>query len=72
MGKMEIVYKICLVFTIIGAINWGLVGLFDFNLVTAIFESGSIIVKVIYTIIGICGLVSIGVLFHHIDSHPFE
>jgi len=72
MGKMEIIYKICLVFTILGAVNWGLVGLFDFNLVTAIFEAGSMIVKVIYTLIGICGLVNIGVLFHHIDSHPFE
>ena len=70
--RMEIVYKICLVFTILGAINWGLIGLFDFNLVTSIFEAGSIIVKVIYTLIGICGLVNIGVLFHHIDSHPFE
>jgi len=72
MGKMEIIYKICLVFTILGAVNWGLIGLFDFNLVTAIFEAGSMIVKVIYTLIGICGLVNIGVLFHHIDSHPFE
>ena len=44
MGKMEIIYKICLVFTILGAVNWGLVGLFDFNLVTAIFEAGSMIV----------------------------
>ena len=72
MVKMEIVYKICLVFTILGAINWGLVGLFDFNLVTSIFEAGSMIVKVIYSLIGICGLVNIGILFHHIDSHPFE
>ena len=69
---MEILYKICLVFAIIGAVNWGLIGLFDFNLVTSIFESGSMIVKVIYTLVGIGGLVSIGILFHHIDWHPFE
>ena len=69
---MEILYKICLVFAIIAAVNWGLIGLFDFNLVTSIFESGSMIVKVIYTLVGIGGLVSIGILFHHIDSHPFE
>ena len=69
---MEILYKICLVFAIIGAVNWGLIGLFDFNLVTSIFESGSMIVKVIYTLVGIGGLVSIGILFHHIDSHLFE
>ncbi len=71
-GNMEVVYKICLVFAIIGAMNWGLIGLFDFNLVTAIFEAGSFLVKVIYTLVGIGGLVSIGILFHHIDSHPFE
>ena len=72
MVKMEILYKVCLVFAIIGAINWGLIGLFDFNLVTAIFESGSVMTKIIYSLVGISGLVSIGILFHHIDSHPFE
>ncbi len=69
---MEIFYKICLVLAIIGAVNWGLVGLFDFNLVTTIFEAGSMMVKVVYTLVGISGLISIGILFHHIDSHPFE
>ncbi len=72
MGNMEIIFKICLVFVIIGAVNWGLIGLFDFNLVDTIFEAGSIISKVIYTLVGISGLVSIGILFHHIDSHPME
>ena len=69
---MEIIYKICLVFAIIGAVNWGLIGLFDFNLVTAIFEEGSVMVRIIYSLVGISGLVSIGILVHHIDSHPFE
>ena len=72
MGNMEIIFKICLVFVIIGAINWGLIGLFDFNLVDTIFEAGSILSKVIYTLVGVSGLVSIGILFHHIDSHPIE
>ena len=72
MVKMEILYKVCLVFAIIGAISWGLIGLFDFNLVTAIFEAGSVMTKIIYSLVGISGLVSIGILFHHIDSHPFE
>ncbi len=72
MGKMEIIYKICLVLVIIGAVNWGLIGLFDFNLVDTIFEAGSILSKVIYTLVGVSGLVSIGILFHHIDNHPME
>ena len=42
---METVQKIALVFTIIGAINWGLVGIFDFNLVNALFNSMPIIEK---------------------------
>lgn len=69
---MEIIYKICLVFAIIGAINWGFIGFFDFNLVAAIFEEGSMMARIIYSLVGISGLVSIGILFHHIDSHPFE
>lgn len=72
MVKMEILYKVFLVLVIIGAINWGLIGLLDFNLVESIFEAGSIMTKVIYSLVGISGLVCIGILFHHIDSHPFE
>ena len=34
---MNMIQKIALVFTIIGAINWGLIGLFNFNLVEAVF-----------------------------------
>lgn len=65
---METVQKIALVFTIIGAINWGLVGIFDFNLVNALFNSMSIIEKIIYIIVGICGLINIGILFNHIEN----
>ena len=64
---METIYKICLALIIIGALNWGLVGLFDFNLVTAIFGIDSIISNVVYVIIAIAGLVSIGLLFRHFE-----
>ena len=64
---MEMLQKTCLVFTIIGAIVWGLIGFFDFNLVTWIFGD-SIISKIIYIIVGICGLINIGILFNHIES----
>ena len=59
---METLQKVCLVFTIIGAIVWGLIGLFDFNLVAYIFGEGSIIARIIYTIVGITGLINIGKL----------
>ena len=64
---MEILQKVCLVVTIIGAVNWGLVGLFDFNLVETIFGA-SVISKIVYTLVGITGLINIGLLFNHIEA----
>ena len=64
---METLQKICLVITIIGAVNWGLIGLFDFNLVTFIFGADSIIHRIIYSLVGITGLINIGLLFEHFD-----
>lgn len=60
---MEGLQKSALVLTIIGAINWLLVGLLDFNLVTALFGEGNIIGRILYIIIGIAGLINIGILF---------
>ncbi|AFE54022.1 DUF378 domain-containing protein [Rickettsia typhi] len=40
----------------IGAINWGLVGLFNLNLVTLLFSSFPIIITIFYIIIGFCGV----------------
>ena len=47
---METIQKVCLVFTIIGALNWGLIGFFDFNLVTALFQD-SAITRIVYKIV---------------------
>ena len=60
---MKIVDKIALVLIIIGAINWGLVGIFNFNLVDAIFGTMSIISRLIYALVGISGLWGIKLLF---------
>lgn len=60
---MELVQKIALAFTIIGAVNWGLIGLFDYNLVTMLI-SNTTLVRVIYSIVGICGLINIGMYFY--------
>ncbi len=65
---METVQKTALVFTIIGAINWLLVGIFDFNLVDYLFSSMYIIARIIYVLVGICGLINIGLLFNHIEK----
>ena len=65
---METVQKIALVFTIIGAINWGLIGLFDFNLVATLFGDMSVITRIIYTLVANCGVINSGLLFNNIES----
>lgn len=65
---METVQKILLVITIIGAINWGLIGILDFNLVDTIFGAGSLFARIIYSLVGISGLINIGILFNHIET----
>ena len=64
---MVIFQKGCLIVTIIGAINWGLIGLLDFNLVETLFGSG-MFSKVIYTLVGITGIINIGILFNRISQ----
>ena len=65
---METVQKILLVITIIGAINWGLIGILDFNLVDTIFGVNSLFSRIIYSLVEICGLINIGILFNHIEA----
>ena len=67
---METLQKIALIFTVIGAINWGLIGFFDFNLVTALLKDASMVTRIIYSIIGICGIINILLLFYHIEKDP--
>ena len=60
---MKIIDKIALVLVIIGAIVWGIVGIFNFNIVDALFGTGSIISRIIYILVGISGLWVIKILF---------
>ena len=64
-----ILQKIALVFTIVGGINWLLVGIFDFNLVTWLFQEGSVPTRIIYIFIGICAIFNIISLFMPSDGH---
>lgn len=56
---MKVINWIALTLVIIGAINWLLVGIFEFNLVDTIFGSLSVLSRIIYIIVGIAGLWSI-------------
>jgi uncharacterized membrane protein YuzA (DUF378 family) len=58
----DIVAKIVIALALVGAVNWGLIGFFNFNLVDAIFGGGareqtSGISRVIYALVGIAGVV---------------
>jgi len=63
---MEMLQKTALGITIVGAINWGLIGLLDFNLVSYIFGD-TLISKIIYILVGISGLINIGIYMAHLD-----
>lgn len=61
---MSTIQRIALVLTIIGAINWGLIGFFQFDLVAAIFGGqDSALSRIIYGLVGIAGLINLGLLF---------
>lgn len=64
---METLQKTCLVITIIGAIVWGVIGFFDYNIVEALFGD-TIIPRIIYSLVGITGLINIGILFYHLED----
>ena len=56
---MKILDTIVLCLVIIGSVNWGLIGFFQFDLVAAIFGDMTMFSRIIYAIIGICGLYAI-------------
>ena len=55
MHRSKIIDGITLTLTIVGAINWGLVGLFGFNLVSFLFGEMSWLSRIIYIVIALCG-----------------
>lgn len=59
---------LALTITIIGAINWGLIGFFNFNLVSWLFGDMSLLSRIIYCLVGICGLYLIS-FYRRLDDH---
>lgn len=57
---MKVLDVIVTVLLLIGALNWGLVGFFGFNLVTALFGEAGVIGRLLYAVIGIAALYEIG------------
>lgn len=59
-----------IVLTVIGCLNWGLVGLFSFDLVAAIFGTMSVVSRLIYIIVGLAGVYLIAVAATRFRSAP--
>ena len=57
---MKILYYIALTLVIVGALNWLLVGLLNFNLVSTLFGSMSLLSRIVYILVGVSGIISIG------------
>lgn len=68
---MKTLDSICLALTIIGAIVWGIVGLFDFNVIAALFGATSALTRIIYVIVGLAGLWAL-TFFNKLDSDSHE
>lgn len=56
---MKILDSIVLILVIIGAVNWGLIGFFQYNLVNSLFGFMPALERVIYALVGIAGLYSL-------------
>ncbi|MBC8061904.1 MAG: DUF378 domain-containing protein [Clostridiaceae bacterium] len=56
---MRTLDSIALVFVVIGAVNWGLIGFFRYDLVSNLFGVNTMLTRIIFAIVGICGLYAI-------------
>ncbi|WP_150845516.1 MULTISPECIES: DUF378 domain-containing protein [unclassified Clostridium] len=63
MCKISLLDKISFVLVIIGAINWGIFGLFNFDLVHFIFSFSDMLVRAIYILVGLAGINMIRFLY---------
>jgi uncharacterized membrane protein YuzA (DUF378 family) len=66
---MKVLDATVLILIIIGAINWGLIGFFHFDLIAALFGSMSSISKIIYVLVGLGGLYAISFFAKSQYSH---
>ena len=64
---MNTLFKSALAISIIGCINWGLVGLLNFNLVEYLLGDGSLLTRIVYVLVMVSGLVNIGILTKDLD-----
>ncbi len=59
MKTYSILDYIALILVVVGGLNWGLVGLFDFNLVSVLLGEGSILTRFVYGLVGLSAIYTI-------------
>ena len=57
--RFNVLDLVALVLIIVGGVNWGLIGAFDFNLVDALFGEGSVLSRIVYILVGIAALYAV-------------
>lgn len=62
---MAIIDTLALILLVVGGLNWGSIGIFGFNFVTALFGAGSIVSNVIFILVGISALWCISLIFRN-------
>lgn len=56
---MKILDTLALILIIVGAVNWGLIGFFQFDLISTLFGTMTVFSRIIYGVVGLCGLYSL-------------
>ncbi len=64
---MNTLYKTALAIAIVGCINWGLVGIFNFNLVEFLFGDATILTRIVYILVAISGIITLGIFTKDLD-----
>ncbi len=64
---MNMLYKTTLAIAIIGCINWGLVGVANFNLVEFLFGNATLLTRIVYILVAISGIVNAMLLTKDLD-----
>jgi len=67
-NAMKPLNLITLILLIVGGLNWGLVGLFNFDLVATLFGAGSILSRIVYVLVGVSALWQLIPLFEAFRS----
>lgn len=65
---MYMIKLIAYILVIVGALNWGLVGLFNFDLVTAIFGDMSIMARIVYSLVGISAIIYLFMSYNNLND----